>query len=97
MMNLREQYNFENLTNAAEGLVLDELEKQLDATLKVCKCQDCVLDMAAFALNKIKPYYRVSLMGRLYADSAHSTQFGEEIKKAVTAAIKKIMINPSHD
>jgi competence protein ComFB len=96
-MGLRDQYNFDNLTNAAEGLILDELERQLDETPKVCKCQDCVLDMAAFALNQVKPYYRVSLMGRLYADSAQSTAFGGELKKAVTAAIKKIIMNPSHD
>jgi competence protein ComFB len=96
-MGLRDQYNFENLTNAAEGLVLDELEKQLQETTKICKCQECVLDMAAYALNNIKPYYRASLMGRLYADSAPLTAYGEEIKKAVTAAIKKIIMKPSHD
>jgi competence protein ComFB len=96
-MGFREQYNFENLTNAAEGLIVDELGRQLDETSKVCKCQDCVLDMAAFALNQVKPYYRVSLMGRLYADSAHTQAFGGELKKAVTAAIKKIIMNPSHD
>jgi hypothetical protein len=29
--------------------------------------------------------------------AVHSTAFGGELKKAVTAAIKKIIMNPSHD
>ena len=87
-MGLREEYDFENLENAAESLVLDELEKQLKENPPACVCQECVLDIAALALNKIKPYYRVSLLGKLYADSASMTSYGEEVKKAVQDAIQ---------
>jgi competence protein ComFB len=97
-MALRDEYDFENLINEAETLVLKELEAQLAEASGICTCQDCVLDMAAFALNNVKPYYRVSLMGTLYARATtDETAYGREIKKAVGEAIKKISSNPSHD
>jgi competence protein ComFB len=97
-MGLKDRYDFENLTNEAETLVMTELEKQLEKADGVCTCQDCVLDMAAYALNNVKPYYRVSLMGTLYARAtADESAYGKEIKKAVEEAIKKVKVNPSHD
>ncbi len=97
-MGIRDDYNFENLVNEAERLVLEQLELQLSEQddSKVCMCQDCVLDMAAFALNKIKPVYRVSLMGNLYAKSLQGSEYETEITKTVAQAIKKIAENPSH-
>ena len=38
-------------------MVISELESQLRSAVGVCTCQDCVLDMAAFALNNVKPAY----------------------------------------
>ncbi len=97
-MGLKDQYDFENLINEAESLVLKELETQLPEAQGVCTCQDCVLDMAAYALNNVKPYYRVSLMGTLYARAAtDQSSYAREIQKAVKEAIKKISANPSHD
>ncbi|MBN2443970.1 MAG: late competence development ComFB family protein [Spirochaetales bacterium] len=96
-MGIREKYDFENLENAAEDLILDELEKELKVNPPACICQDCVLDMAALALNKVKPYYRVSLLGKLYSNSAPLTSYGDSIKKAVHEAVEKISSNPSHD
>jgi competence protein ComFB len=97
-MGLKDEYDFENLINEAESLVLRELETQLAGAEETCTCQDCVLDMAAFALNNVKPYYRVSLMGTLYARATtDQSEYGREIKKAVQEAIKKVRANPSHD
>lgn len=97
-MGLRDDYDFENLTNEAESLVLKELEEQLAGAEGVCTCQDCVLDMAAYALNNVKPYYRVSLMGTFYARAtADESAYGQDIKKAVEEAILKVKENPSHD
>jgi len=96
-MSLKEDYDFEYLQNAAEELVIDELERQLTEKDKICKCQDCILDMAALALNKTKPHYRVSLLGKLYTDSAHDTKYMEDIKKSVKEALNKVAKNPAHD
>ncbi len=97
-MGLRDECDFENLINEAEALVIKELEAQLAEAPGVCTCQDCVLDMAAFALNNVKPYYRVSLMGTLYARATtERADYGKEITKAVREAVKKVHANPSHD
>jgi competence protein ComFB len=95
-MGLKNSYDFEYLVNEAERLVLEELEQQLNEDTNICKCQECVLDMAAYALNHTAPNYRVSLLGKLYANTGNE-KYRNEIKKAVKEAITKIKKNPSHD
>lgn len=96
-MNIREEYDFEYLVNEAERLVLEHLGKQLDKRSEaVCRCQDCVLDMAAYALNNVKPLYRVSLLGTLYAHALTGSEYEQEVIAAVNTAIDRISANPSH-
>ena len=96
-MAITEKYDFENLVNDSERKVIQELEAQLAGAVGVCTCQDCVLDMAALALNNVKPAYQVSLMGRVYAQSGGNAQHAQEISRAVRTAIARIKSNPSHD
>lgn len=98
-MSLKERYNFEFLANEAERVVLDKLEKNLqkDEFKEVCKCQDCILDMAAYALNNTRPLYRVSLMGTLYAHTIDDTDYARDVEKTVLEAIRKISANPAHE
>ncbi|MBT3273569.1 MAG: late competence development ComFB family protein [Spirochaetales bacterium] len=97
-MSFKDDYNFEYLINEAERLVLSHLESQLSEEREgdMCLCQDCILDMAAFALNNVKPLYRVSLMGNLYAKALEGSEYETEISEAVSAAVKRISANPSH-
>jgi competence protein ComFB len=62
-----------------------------------CACRDCVLDMAAYALNHVKPSYRVSLMGSFSTGSAEEAGYAKEISRVVREAIEKVRANPSHD
>lgn len=96
-MGLKDRYDFDMLVNEAEGLVLAELEAQVASTPGLCTCQDCVLDMAAFALNKVHPSYRASLMGSVYAKAGFSPGYLREISQAVREAVEKVRVNPSHD
>ncbi len=96
-MGLKDAYDFDSLVNEAERLVLAELEAQMGRTPGLCTCQDCVLDMAALALNKVRPSYRVSLLGRMYAGSTQGDEYAREITRAVREAIEKVKANPSHD
>jgi competence protein ComFB len=94
-MDLNQQYDFEDLTNEAERLVLDELGRQLEELGdRACMSEDCVLDIAAYALNHVAPMYRVNLLGRLYADTLME-EHGEEIRGAVAEAIEKV--SPDYD
>ncbi len=94
-MSLREYVDFESLENAAEELVIDELERQLEGSIdpRVPRNAEAVLDMAAYALNIVKPMYRVNLLGRLYTEALHA-EYGGIIRSAVREAIDRISKNP---
>lgn len=94
-MSLRDEYNFEDLFNEAERLVLDELERQLRMLPAGTNLrnENTVLDIAAYALNHVRPRYRVNLLGRLYAQSVED-DYAAEIENAVTDAIRKVSSNP---
>jgi competence protein ComFB len=98
-MAFRDNYDFDILKNEAEILVIREMENQIEAEPdSVCRCNECIVDIAAIALNSIKPLYRFSLLGTLYAAQAMSEQaYADSIKKAVAMAIKKVKENPAHD
>ncbi|MCL2194302.1 MAG: late competence development ComFB family protein [Treponema sp.] len=105
-MAFADKYDLSQLKNEAEEIVLKELERQLavydeeegDEQEEFCRCNDCVLDMAAMAFNSVKPIYRFSLLGSLYAAQAMNDQeYAESVQQAVAQAIAKVKANPSHD
>ena len=98
-MAFKDEYDFDLLKNEAENLVIEELEKEFneEENNDVCKCEECVLDMAALALNNIGPKYRASFMGIVYAQQYHSGKHIDEVVSAVRNAIEKVSKNPSHD
>ncbi|GMO21441.1 MAG: late competence development ComFB family protein [Spirochaetaceae bacterium] len=91
-------YNFENLVDEGLKLVIAELIRQLATKKDICFCEDCVLDMAALALNSLPPRYRCSLLGRIYqADGMNDPAYAASLKHAVKVAIERVSQNPSHD
>jgi len=98
-MGIRDDYDFSILANEAERMVIEELERNLAsrADPSICVCQECILDMAAFALNGLKPAYRVSLLGTMYAQAMEESAYADEVRSAVKAAIDKVHSNPAHD
>ena len=92
-------YDFQHLQNEAEKLVLAELGRQLEEYPEpLCLCNECVVDMAAMALNMIKPLYRVSLLGSLYTASVMDEKtYASGIRETVFIAIERVRKNPSHD
>lgn len=93
------EYDFDVLTNGAESLVVDELGRQLESYQgEICRCEICVIDMAAMALNIVKPLYRVSLLGTQYAAQAiNDRSYADSLKEAVSTAIERVQKNPAHD
>ncbi len=95
-----DEYDFDLLENQIENIVIKELEKQLalGENKNVCKCRDCVIDMAALALNHLKPAYRssLSMKGYLYKQNLHAGNRDQAYEKVVKDAIHKIAENPSH-
>ncbi|MFP3958980.1 MAG: late competence development ComFB family protein [Spirochaetaceae bacterium] len=97
-MALRDEYNFDYLENEAFNLVLDELERQLqlEENATVCREEECVLDMAAYALNHVPPMYRATLLGRIYAPELNSAHH-DRVERAVREAIRIVRENPPSD
>jgi competence protein ComFB len=98
-MAFADRYDFDLLKNEAEQLVLRELERQLALQPEeTCRCNECVVDMAAITLNTVKPLYRFSLLGTLYAAQAMNEQaYADSVQQAVAHAIKRVKANPAHD
>ena len=93
-MSLRERYDFDSLRNEAERLVIEELERQLDELPNLPRTEETILDIAALALNHVRPFYCGSLLGKLYASAIDRTGYAQEVKKAVREAIRKVVSNP---
>ncbi|MDR2782508.1 MAG: late competence development ComFB family protein [Treponema sp.] len=95
-----DNYDLENLRNEAERLIFEEISKQIEAfpAGEICTCNECIIDIAAIALNGVKPFYRHSLLGTLYALEALNidAEYAESIRVAVTQAIEKVKNNPAH-
>jgi len=93
-----DDYDFNLLKNEAENLVILEIEQQLKNAPGLCQCNECIVDIAAISLNTVKPLYRFSLLGTLYAGQAMTEKaYADSVKQAVTQAIKKVRKNPAHD
>lgn len=94
-MDLRKVIDFEELVNESERLVLDELGRQMEAPENrgLLENEDLVRDIAAYALNHVRPMYRVNLLGRLYAKALEPGDT-ENVRDAVSEAIEKIRSNP---
>lgn len=96
-MVFKDQYNFESLVNEAEELVVAEIDRQLPEYPDLCTCSECILDVAAYALNRVRPRYRVSLLDTVYVRNRERSAYLREIRRAVADGILKVRTNPPHD
>jgi len=85
------------IRNYMEDCVLDLLESILDS-LNACKCDNCVHDVYALALNNLPPKYVVSKRGEVYTKlSALIQQFEVDITSAITNGSVIVSKAPRHD
>ncbi len=79
----------------------DDVERQLNKLLptmpNICSCEICRSDMAAYALNRLKPNYVRSDKGELFHKvNTSSTQAKTDLMTAVITAINIIGARPNH-
>ena len=96
-MAFTDRYDFDSLGNEAEELVFAEIDRQIPAYPDLCTCGECVLDVAAYALNRVRPRYRVSLLDSVFVDAEERSEYLQEIQRAVRDGIIKVSTNPPHD
>ncbi|MEA1973982.1 MAG: late competence development ComFB family protein [Bacillota bacterium] len=82
------------MENAVDLLLKDLLKKYED----MCKCDMCINDIKAIALNKLKPHYVSTKKGNLYTKvDEMNLQFDIDIYKALIEAIEIVRENPRHE
>lgn len=84
--------------NYSEEVVKGVLTNLLNEYENICKCDRCLADMAALALNKVKPRYVVTEEGMIYAKSLLEVDKQEKISimAIVINAIEEVAKNPKH-
>jgi competence protein ComFB len=87
-MKLTEMYDFKQIVNAAEDLVIEEIAAQLPE--EDWENEDLVFDIATYALNQVSPMYRYTLLGKMYSDTLKETDQYKAVRAAVGKAIAKI-------
>jgi competence protein ComFB len=83
-----------SLQNRNEALVWAAIEDHLAADESACRCRDCILDMAAIALNRLPPRYEVYSFHKQgpARDAGHEKQ----VREAVAAAASQVAKRPHH-
>lgn len=87
----------EGLKNLMEDNVEHALNHLLPTMPNICSCDDCKLDMATYALNRLQPKYARTAKGLiLHRFDTSSIQTDAEITTAVVSAITVIGSHPHH-
>jgi len=86
------------LKNYKEYAVDHVLPNLLRAFPDICKCEKCLMDIKAIALNNLEPQYVVTGKGELYAQVKEmSLQYEANIMKAVLDGISVVSEHPMHE
>ncbi|PKM78403.1 MAG: competence protein ComFB [Firmicutes bacterium HGW-Firmicutes-15] len=85
------------IVNIVEKIIWDNMDSVFDQKPGMCRCEICKMDIAAYALNKLKPHYAVTDKGAAIT-RAHfiETQFYLDLIIVLTEAVEKVSANPRH-
>ncbi|MFW6137531.1 MAG: late competence development ComFB family protein [Spirochaetota bacterium] len=92
-----EKYDLSRVKNVTAEKVTERVERFLAETDDICTCEQCVLDIITFILNRVTPVYRVSLLGQLHPDHSKNRKLALEIEVALKEGINRIRKHPHHD
>lgn len=86
----------QNLKNVMEMLVAQRLEEIKDR-LPGCKCDICLQDITAHALNHLEPKYVATHTGELYTKADALTMQNEiDLTSALVKSAEIVSKNPRH-
>ena len=88
----------EGLRNTTEEDVEEMLNRLLPTMPNICSCNICKLDMATYALNRLKPNYVRSDKGALFHKvDLTAPQAKTDMLATIVNAIEIISSHPNHD
>lgn len=83
--------------NIMEKLVWDNLDVVLKRKAGACSCETCRADIAALALNRLKPKYVATSKGEIISKANYlENQVYLTIIVALTEAVEIVTANPRH-
>jgi competence protein ComFB len=96
----KEKFFTDELENAMEEIVFE----QLDIIIKkkeesFCKCNICIQDIAAVALNNLPARYKNSLLDRIYIsedEKRRTLEMKVKVREELLNAIEKVRNFPHH-
>lgn len=85
------------LKNYMETAVDHIMPNFIQAFPDICKCEQCLLDIKALALNHLQPHYVVTESGETWSKiDAMYIQYEADIMKALVDAISIVSKSPRH-
>lgn len=84
-----------------KNVMEDIIEKRMEPIIKqtqCCDCMKCRSDIAAYALNNVRPKYVVTQKGELYSKTVQfDSSFDTKLMILISEAVVKIKENPRHE
>ena len=101
-MAFQDEYDTSRLVNVAELEVYTAIDRFLAAEPGICRCQVCMLDLAALALNALPSAYRATtyapsppgVLGVMWDGEA--AELSDLADRAVAEAAEKVRARPHH-
>ena len=88
------------LNNLTEEVVLERLGEMLEREefSDICKDEDCLLDMATYALNRLPAKYVATSRGEIFSKTEElEQQHSVDVLSVVTRAIKVVSENENYN
>ncbi|MEA4924544.1 MAG: late competence development ComFB family protein [Syntrophomonadaceae bacterium] len=86
------------IENIMEKIVWDNMETVMDHKPGMCRCEICKSDIAAYALNKLKPHYVATVKGSAITRAQFmENQYYLDLIIVLTEAVEKVSANPRHN
>jgi len=83
--------------NYMEQVVEKAMAEYLRNEKEICTCPQCVADMAAMALNQLKPHYATTVRGAAFLESEQKNlEFVVKVVSAIKGAAEKVKQSPRH-
>lgn len=85
------------IKNYMEEVVFNLMDGVLE-DINVCRCESCIMDIAAIALNDLPPKYIATEKGELYSKvNSLKSQFEVDVIAAITKAAVLVKRSPRHN
>ncbi len=85
------------VVNVLEKIVWDNMASVMERKPEACVCEMCRADIAAYALNKLKPKYVASPRGETISKALYlDNQVYLTVIVALTEEVEVVSIHPHH-